>query len=352
MPGPDTPVPAHPSASSPRREALLALVFILVSSFSYFLIQYDRLRTADLENWVRVSLSGSVPAPIQYRIGLPLLAQFLELHVHLRANQSVPLVESLSYALALMFLYLLFRASPQVQAASRAHRFVTLGLFFAAAQFPILWIFPWERPETLPTAFYLAVIVLLVVRRGRMPFALACLLTILLSFAQALVRADVPFMVGIAITLCAAMAIPFSRPRAHVATLGLLCLAVGAATQLYLQRIAYPNASYPANTPKIQLLYNLNPIYPPLHIPEFLTALLPLIVSVVLLRRYRLPLESSDKLVLLMCLVYLPVWLITGLIGEVRIFVPFLFLASPTIAKLWAAYLLNAEPVASPQPSA
>jgi hypothetical protein len=305
-----------------------------------------------MESWVRVSLSGSVPAPIQYRIGLALLARFLEFHAHLGANRSLPLVESLSYALALVFLYLLFRASPLVQAASRSGRFVILGMFFAAAQFPVLWIFPWERPETLPTAFYLAAIALLVVRCGRMPFALVCLLTILLSFAQALVRADVPFMVGIAIVLCAAMAIPFSRPRAHIATLGLLCLAVGAITQLYLQRIAYPNAAYPADTPKIQLLHNLNPIYPPLHMPDFLTALLPLIVGVVLLRRYRLPLESSDKLVLLMCLVYLPAWMITGLIGEVRIFVPFLFLASLTIAKLWAAYLLNGDSAALPRPSA
>jgi hypothetical protein len=30
-----------------------------------------------------------------------------------------------------------------------------------------------------------------------------------------------------------------------------------------------------------------------------------------------------------------------GLVVEVRIFVPFLFLASPTIAKLWTAYLFN-----------
>jgi hypothetical protein len=331
---------------------VLAAVFIFFSSFSYLLIQYDRLRTADMENWARIILAGSLPAPVQYRIGLPLLTHFLELHTHLRVNQSLPLIESLSYALALTLLYLLFRGSLRVQQVSRSHRFVILGLFFAAAQFPVLWIFPWEREETLPTAFYLAAIVLLIVRRGRMPFALACLLTVLLSFAQALLRADVPFMAGIAILICAAMAVPFSRPRAHIATLGLLCTATGAAVQLYLQRIAYPTATYPPNTPKIQLLNNLNPIYPPLHMPEFLTALLPFIVSLVLLRRYRLALDSSDKLVLLLCLVYLPVWIATGLIAEVRIFVPYLFLASPTIAKLWASYLLKEDTIASSQPSA
>ena len=75
--------------------------------------------------------------------------------------------------------------------------------------------------------------------------------------------------------------------------------------------------------PKIQLLTNLNPLSAPLHIPVFLTALLPLIVSVVLLRRYRLPLEASDKLVLLMCLVYLPLWITTGLDGRGADLCPF-----------------------------
>ena len=185
-----------------------------------------------------------------------------------------------------------------------------------------------------------------------MSFAPVCLLAVLLSLVQALVRADVPFVVGAAIVLSAALAIPLPRPRAHIAALGALCLATGAGAQIYLQRVVYPTVSYAADTPKFQLLNNLNPFFPPLHMPDFFTALLPLIVSVVLLRRYHLPLESSDKLVLLLCLLYLPAWIGTGLMAEVRIFVPFLFLASPTIAKLWAAYLLNGEAAASPLPSA
>jgi hypothetical protein len=35
------------------------------------------------------------------------------------------------------------------------------------------------------------------------------------------------------------------------------------------------------------------------------------------------------------------VWITTGLMAEVRIFVPLLFLASPTIAKIWATFLLG-----------
>lgn len=351
-PGPSAAVPTHPAAPKSYREFLLVAVFILFSFLSYFLIQYDRVRTMgpDLEGWVKAILAGTQPAPIQYRIALPYLAHFLETLTHLRVNQSLPLIEATSYACALALLYLLFRVSPRVEGASLSDRFVLLGLFFAAAQFPVLWIFPWERSETLPTAAYLAAIVLLIVRRSRMPFVLVCLLTLLLGLFQALVRADVPVLAGVAILLAAAIAIPFPRSWAHVAILGLLCCAAGAGVQLYLARIAYPTAAYPPNIPKLQLLTNLNPLSAPLHIPIFLTALLPLIVSVVLLRRYRLPLEASDKLVLLMCLVYLPAWITTGLMAEVRIFVPFLFLASPTIAKLWGAFLLNQDNGAALEP--
>jgi hypothetical protein len=333
---------------------LLVAVFVLFTSFSYFLIQYDRMRAENfgLESWVRNILNGIVSAPIQYRIALPLLMHSLEIHAHLRANQSLPLIEALSYALALTLLYLLFRCSPQVQNASYPHRFVLLGFFLAAVQFPILWIIPWDRPETLPTAFYLAAVVLLIVRRSRIPFAIVCLFTALFSLAQALVRSDVPVALGAAVLLSAAMAISFPRPRSHIAILGLLCVAIGGATQFYLQRSAYPSATYAQDTPKVQLLANLNLLHPPMHIPTFLTALLPLIVSLVLLRRHHLPLDPSDKLVLLILLVYLPLWVTMGLVVEVRIFVPFLFLASPTIAKLWGAFLLHQDHGAQPNPSA
>ena len=350
-PGPAANLAGRAAADGSHREGRLAAVFILFSSLSYFLIQYDRARAmgSGLDGWIRGILAGTDAAPNQYRIALPYLAQFLELHAHLRFNQSLPLIEATSYAAALALLYLLFRRSPRVENASPSHRLVLLGLFFAAAQFPVLWIFPWARPETLPTTFYLAAAVLLVVRRSRMPFAVVCLLTLLLSLLQALERADVPVALGAAVLLSAALAVPLPRPRAQTAILGLLAGAAGAATQLFLAGIAYPTAAYPSNFSKIQLFTNLNPLVAPLHIPTFLTALFPLIVSVVLLRRHRLPLEASDALVLLACLVYLPLWLITGLMIEVRIFVPFLFLASPTIAKLWGAYLLDQDNSPSPE---
>lgn len=329
---------------------LLAAIFIFTNSVTFFLIQYDRMRPLGegLEGWVRHLLSGAEPAPSQYRIAMPLLAHFLSLHAHLRANQSFPLVEFLAYGLTLTLLYILFRGSPQVQHAPSHTRLILLGFFFAAAQLPILWIFPWERFETLPTAFYLAAIVLLVVRRGRIPFVIVCLLALVLSIVQALVRADVTFAAGVAVLLAAVVAAPSTRPRVQVATLGLLCAGAGAAVQFYLQHVVYPQATYPPGVPMFQLLANLNVFIAPIHVPEFLVALLPLIVCLIFLRRYRPALDFSDRLALLLCLVYLPVWLAFGLVVEMRIYVPYLFLASPTIAKIWTAFLLGDQAGAKP----
>lgn len=341
--GPAGNLQSHSIQPRPYREILLVAIFILFNSLSFLLIQYDRMRTAGdvLDIWIRVMLGGKAFAPDQYRIAMAYLPRFFELHTGLRPNQSIPVIEFVAYALALTFVYLLFRSSPHVVHGKPPSRIILLGFFLAALQFPVLWIFPWERPETLPTAFYLAAIVFLIVQRSRLRFAFVSLLAILLSLGQSFMRADVPVTVGVAILIAAFAAIPLRRPRFQLILLGIICIASGGGVQLYLQRILFPHTTYPPNVPTVQLLRNLNPLFPPAHIPIFLTAMLPFFVTLWLIRRNHRRIDASDKLVLLICLVYLPIWITVGLVGEVRIFVPFLLLAAPTIAKLWAAFLLD-----------
>ncbi len=319
-------------------------IVILFTCTSFFFIQYDKLRTAEptIEQMVKDFHQGICPAPVQYRIGIPFLIGFLKHYTHMELRQSVPLVEALSYAACLWLLYGLFSSSARVKVARDSHRAALLAFFLAITQFPILWIFPWERPETLPTALYLAAVVVLVACRNRIPVPLLCLLIVALSLGQSLMRADVPVVLGAALLLAAAMAIPLPRPRSSIAILGLLASATGAGVQFYLQHVAYPNARYEPTTQKFQLFNNLR-LDPPMHLPEFLIALLPFFATLFLLRRFRFRLEPEDKLVLLICLLYLPVWVAVGLIVEVRIFVPFLFLVSPTMAKLWTAFLLRED---------
>ena len=254
------------------------------------------------------------------------------------------MIEALCYAATLILLFHVLRQSTVYTQAGLAGRAAFLGFFLAASQFPVLWIFPWSRPETLPTALYLATVVALVQARWRGPgtfgtlfFALAA------SSAQSLLRAEVPVVMGAAVVAFALFSRPIQAQRRKLIPLGLICIVTGALVQLYLQRIAYPHAVYPPDTPKIQLLQNLNPIFPPNHIPIFLIAITPLVVSFVLLRRFRLLLEPVDELALLACVLYMPLWLITGLVSEVRVYVPFLLLAAPTIAKIFTSMLLTAQ---------
>ncbi len=41
----------------------------------------------------------------------------------------------------------------------------------------------------------------------------------------------------------------------------------------------------------------------------------------------------------LFSLIYLPIYIAFGILTEIRIYVPYLFLLAPVIAKLWAQFL-------------
>jgi len=334
-------VETHPHAdqsAETKRSGVVAAVLIIFLTLTYFLIQYDRSRDAEasLQVWYQAKRAGVLNEGDQYRIGIPFLAHFLKTHTPLEMRQSIPMMQSLSFGAGLTALYLLLVTSSLFKDAGKARRLLARGTFFAAVQLPILWIFPWGRQETLPTMAYLAV-VSLVILEERIALPLACLLAVLLSLIQSLARTDATLVVGLA-TMIAAVLFRFRRSRGSVALLGLLCGATGAAMQLYLQHL-YPSLLPQQRATTLQLFRNLNPFVGPFHIPEFLTALLPFFFSLLLIRRYRLRLDATDKLLLLIAVIYLPIYIAFGILAEIRIYVPYLFLLSPVIAKLWTQFL-------------
>jgi hypothetical protein len=321
-----------------NRSGLVAAIVIIFLTLTFFLIQYDRLRGAEpnLQIWHQFKRSGTLSEGDQYRIGIPFLAHFLAARTPLEMRQSIPIIQSLCYGTGLTALYLLLVSSSLFNRAERAQRLLMCAIFFAVVQFPILWIFPWERPETLPTMGYLAVISLVIVEE-RVALPLACLLAVLLSLMQSTARTDAPLVMGLATVIAAAL-FPFRRSRGSVALLGLLCAATGAVTQFYLHHL-YPSVLPEQRATTLQLFRNINPFYSPFHIPEFLTAMLPFVFSMLLIRRHRLRLDATDKLILLVSLIYLPIYIVFGFLAEIRIYVPYLFLLAPVIAKLWAQFL-------------
>ncbi len=336
---------ARADRSAETKSRLVAAIVIIFLTLTFFLIQYDRLRTQEptLKLWYQAKHAGILNEGDQYRIGIPFLAHFLEVHTPFEMRQSIPIMQSLSYATGLTALYMLLVSSSLFKNSERVQRLLMRGIFFAVVQFPILWIFPWERTETLPTMGYLAMVSLVIVEE-RIALPLACLLAVLLSLMQSVARTDAALVIGLA-TMIGAALFPLRRSRSSIALLGLLCAATGGAMQLYLHHL-YPDVLPQQRATTLQLFHNINPFLSPLHIPEFLVALLPFLFTMVILRRYRLSLDATDKLILLVSLIYLPIYIAFGILAEIRIYVPYLFLLAPVIAKLWTQFL-SAEPTGS-----
>lgn len=331
--------PAGVSETTSPWQHALAAMFIVALSSSFFLTQYDRARLAEpaLEAWYRMKAAGTLSIGDQYRVAVPFAAHFLEVHTGLQLRQTVPLLEAIGYAVGLAALYLLLVGSPVFATARRVERVGLCGLFFAAVQLPVLWIFPWERPETLPTMGYLAVIAVILVSR-RIPFALACVLALGASAVQAFARTDAPMVVGLATVLAALIGGSLPRTRKEMAALGVLCGVGGAAVQLYLKH-RFPDRYPGQRATDFQLFHNLNPFYAPAHLPEFFTAMLPFLFSMAMLWKYWAALDGTDRVTLLIALVYLPIYLTFGILAEVRIYVPYLFLLAPLFAKVWMRLL-------------
>jgi len=225
-----------------------------------------------------------------------------------------------------MLLYFIFRCSPRVENATDSHRLVS-SAFSHRYQFPSSGSSPGSVGGPANN---------LLSRRGRhsdcapksSAFAFVCLLAALLSLGQAMMRADVPVALGIAILLSAAW--PFRFPaRAPTSPFWDCVWHYGGHTAIHAVRRISQRHLFPT-TPRFQLLANLNLLHPPMHIPIFLTALLPLIVSLVLLRRHHLPLDPPTT-----CPSHpprlSPTMVTMGLVVEVRIFVPSSSLRRPPL---------------------
>lgn len=338
---------ADRAASAWKLHRIAGVVIVFLAA-SFFLIQYDRNRLLEtgLQAWYHSKVAGVLNEGDQYRIALPYTAHFLEVHTPLEMRQSVPLIESLCFGLGLTGLYALLVRSSSFRASSRLQRLGLAGLLFTAAQLPILWIFPWARPETLPTFCYLALCALVILEPA-IPLVLACVLCVLFSVVQGFNRTDAPIVAGFA-TLLASGIGGLYRSRKATAALGALCLAAGIATQLYLRHL-FPSILPAQRATTFQLFHNFSPRYGLVRdrLPAFLVALVPLLFSLAVMRRRQL--DASDRLTLLISLVYLPMYMAFGIISEVRIYVPYLLLMAPAMAKIWMRYAsegVSADPSA------
>lgn len=252
-------------------------------------------------------------APDAYRIAMPMIVPVLRQAFGITRSSTLAAV--FDFVSGFGALFLLYRLVTE-ELSGQNQRFAASISFLALVQFPFAWVVPYQRPETMPTAIYLALALYAVSRRSRTTLWFAVL--IVATGLQSCMRTDVPFLFGLALTLLALLSARFAPSGRRGLSLlhGVAVGALAGGIQWYLQTIRFPHLTYPPDTPAFQLLNNLHRH----NMGAALLALVPCLLPLLFLRNPR----PVDRLALIAAALYFPLWFTLGVAGEVRIFVPFL----------------------------
>jgi hypothetical protein len=289
------------------------------------------------EGVLKVFAQPTTPyAPQAYRVPIPALIRFVAGAFHIHDPTYVAAAFDLVVGFLSLYLFYLLTVNllPE-NTTTPKDRALTILFFLAMIQFPLAWVVPSQRPETLPSALYLAVSLfsLANIKTNTRWF----LLVLVAALCQAFVRADVPFVFGIAVILVglwSGFKQGFEASRRQIVA-GSLVVLISGSIQAYLQFIRYPHLSYPPDTRVIQLPLNLVPH----RLGVFTIALLPFLLFFIFLIIKRAALTALDKVVIVSSALYLPAWFTVGFVSEVRIYVPFLLALSMVVARVSATFL-------------
>jgi hypothetical protein len=311
-----------------QRERLVTCIFL-------FLICLQEAHFAH-EGWFFYAQTVATAArhPTQYadvfRIGIPALVQFTKKVFH---TDDLPLIygvlDLISGFLALYFLYLLTVDIPPGEPATPKDRALRILAFLAILQFPMAWIVPWQRPETLPSTLFLAICLYCLTKIATNP--LWSLPILAATLVEITLRTDVPFVFGIAIVLAGLWTLFRHRSktaRSYV-VIGTLIILLSGGFQAYLRSL-YPNM-------KLDIQWKPNLTFHNFEVSAI--SLLPFIVFFVFLIIKRPPLQLLDKAAIACALLYFPVYFILGVLSEVRIYAPFLLILSMVAARVSASFL-------------
>ncbi len=273
-------------------------------------------------------------APDVYRVAMPALQRALH-HLHLAPAVGLMLADFVFGYLALYLTYILASHRLSVAPQHRGYRFAVIGFFLAAIQFPLAWVLPWQRPETMPTAFFIAAASVIMLRLRHSPVwivVLACL-----TLLQSLTRADAPCFYGIAIValgIGGSWLKDFGSRRRCIAA-GVTVAGTAVLVQAYMQFIRFPHIPYPPGVPRFMLWINLAPHF----LAPLFVVLAPVVVVVATGLASRVRFRSIDCLAIVAASLYVPIWFTVGSLAEVRIFVPFLLLLTVPASRILATLL-------------
>jgi hypothetical protein len=275
-------------------------------------------------------------APDAYRVAIPALGRLLLRMFRLKDPTGV--AAALDFFFSFFALYLFYRLATDdspFPKGERTQRIVIVALFLAFVQFPIAWVVPWRRPETLPSAFFLA-FALFCLARARKGIIWSVLLLAAAAW-QAFVRFDVAFVFGIALVLLSLGRRTLEEFGSRSSNLlrGICITVIVGAVQGYLQLIRFPHLQYWPGVDVVQFKNNLQ-----LHdLSNCVIALFPFLLLAIFLVMKRIRLQAIDAVVVASSALYFPLWFTVGVAAEVRIYVPFMMALCVVAARVAASFL-------------
>ncbi len=328
--------------NKPRRATLTVLAIVVLAACFLDYWQYSRQfytpgYSSDPTGWMAVAL-GTGYAPQQYRIGVVQSASWMSQHMHMGMRHAFFLLDLISLASAVFLLYGLLEKSTSYRKASVAVQWFGSAAFVLLVQFYLAWLLWYQRPETLPSALYVALLLWLWTRKGiwidesTAGRLLTAGMILLLSLAQGLIRADVAFLVNAgAFLVCLTrkgMGLALSRYPALLTSIAGALLAV--AIQFYMMKVVYPHATY-GDGPIFQLKFN---IICPIRWVPFGLFFSPYMWTLIQITRRKFALDAANIALVAGSVLYLGLWMLLGKMDEVRIFLPFAMALVPLTVQL------------------
>lgn len=280
-------------------------------------------------------LRGDAPAPDQYRVGIVWLSHWVVVHTHLPLMWTLASLDLVSALVALLILFrvlectAVYREAPVHERWFGAAAFVLLVLWFLAW---LLWL---QKPETLPAAMLVALLLRAwqgaATRGGAANLALALGLSLLLCTF----RAEMACLLNLGI--CGWLLVTRRRaaglPRGTVLAGSFTAAGaaiVALAVQVWLMHFVYPQASYG----KVKLWQLWPNIKHATRWPPFAIFLLPLFWMCAQVVRRRFVADGASIAFLWGALCFAALWVTIGKIDEVRIFLPFALALTPLTVQM------------------
>jgi hypothetical protein len=257
-------------------------------------------------------LRGVADAPDQYRLGVLWLAQWLAVHLHVAMTMSLAVTDGVCGMVAVLVLFQVLERTEVYQQASAAERWFGAAAFVLLMLWWLMWLLWLQKPETLPAAMIVALTLRLwqpapMSQKRDMghPVLLVGLSVLLATF-----RADVACLLNVGVLAYVVVKRESRLALDFPAAVGtsLLSALVASGMQVWLARVAYPQAGYG--------LVKLWQLWPNLkhgtRWPPFAIFLLPLVWMAIQVWRRRFAGDAAGLALLWGAGVYALLWVTIG----------------------------------------